>query len=159
MNKFLLCNDAGEDHGKSAVLLCLIRLLEAEGYEKLDAFPHTEEEAKEYKLDRTVVFSFNGRQVVIISQGDPHTPAYKDIMTYLNKGNEPVLIICAARPETEKDSPFAEAKEIAREYGYTFVRYNNLYCDEKEVDTATRDQLNRISAEGLKNAIYSLLNL
>ena len=47
MNKYFICIDADEDSGKSATLLCLIRMLEAQNFDKLDAFPHNEEEAKE----------------------------------------------------------------------------------------------------------------
>ena len=40
MNKYFICLDADEDSGKSATLLCLIRMLEAQNFDKLEAFPH-----------------------------------------------------------------------------------------------------------------------
>lgn len=152
MNKYFICLDADEDSGKSATLLCLIRMLEAQNYDKLEAFPHNEVEAQEYKADRTVVFRMNSHLVLIQSQGDPGTHVFEDTQAYLAK-NEPQIIICAARPKGET---FEKAKANAK--GYSFIHFRN-YKSAEANNEILNNQLNRISAESLLNAIHSLLNI
>ena len=150
MNKYLICTDADEDSGKSATLLCLIRMLEAQNVDKLEAFPHNEEEAKEYQADRTVAFQMNNHLVLIQSQGDPGTHVFADTKAYLEK-NEPRIIICAARPNGE---PMKQARENAA--GYTFIHFQN-YRSEQPNNYLLNNQLNRLSAESLLSAIHELL--
>ena len=152
MNKYFICLDTDEDSGKSATLLCLIRMLEAQNFDKLEAFPHNEEESKEYKADRTVVFQMNNHLVLIQSQGDPGTRVFADTKAYLEK-NEPQIIICAARPNGE---PMTQARKNAE--GYSFIHFHN-YKSEQPNNYLLNNQLNHISAESLLNMIHSLLNI
>ena len=152
MNKYFICIDADEDSGKSATLLCLIRMLEAQNVDKLEAFPHNEEEAKEYQADRTVAFQMNNHLVLIQSQGDPGTHVFADTKAYLEK-NEPRIIICAARPNGE---PMKQARENAA--GYSFIHFHN-YRSEQPNNYLLNNQLNRLSAESLLSAIHELLNI
>lgn len=152
MNKYFICLDADEDSGKSATLLCLIRMLEAQNFDKLEAFPHNETEAQVYKADRTVVFQMNNHLILIQSQGDPGTHVFEDTKAYLTK-NEPQIIICAARPKGET---MEKAKANAR--GYNFIRFGNYKSEQKD-NYLLNNQLNRLSAESLLTMIHSLLNI
>ena len=152
--KYVICDSARSEWGKSATLLELIRSLK----------DYIVDEPYKYGEDRTVVCNIEGRYIIIQTQGDPNTTAFEDTQQYIEEHKEQgiQLYICATRSRIGQRgqkgiSPLEQVRRIAYTYfDNKIIYFRNFYL---YYANDLKDLLNTASVEGLKNLIKSLLNI
>lgn len=155
MTKYVICNAARADWGKSASLLKLIDSLN----QYIIAEPY------KYGGDKTVICSIEGKHILIQTQGDPNTTAFEDTELYIKSHPEMdiQLYICATRSRVGQRgqkgiSPLEKARNIAEKYfDRKIIYFRNFYLF--AAYKIEEEQLNSASVEGIRNLIKSLLNI
>lgn len=142
--KFIICDYAKSDWGKSATLLKVYELLSAK-YEPKEMF--------KIKGDVYAVFEIKEKRIAVFSLGDPDEPLLENLKKAATKDNADV-IICAARA-------YGWAKEqisaIQRDYNYEEIFWFRNFHSEKRL--AEIHDVNTIMAEAIIKTAFSLLNI
>jgi len=119
MGKYIICNFAQSDWGKSKTLLKVIDLL------KKRVVPETEKLIDGY--DKYAVFDFEKKRIVVITQGDPDSHQEECLNNAVKE--KATIIVCASRTRgSTVDCIYKTAKN-----GYDVVWFSNLYADDENL--------------------------
>lgn len=119
MGKYIICDFARSDWGKSQTLLRVIDSLKKEKMLK------TEELIDGY--DKYAVFELNGKTIVVITQGDPDSLQEECLHNAVKQ--DAAIIVCASRTRgSTVDCIYKTA-----ENGYSVIWFSNLYADDKNL--------------------------
>ena len=115
MSKYIVCDCARSNWGKTNTLLKVIELL------KEKSSPIVEETIG--GIDKYAVFNLNGKIIVVNSQGDPDSYLEEGLQRAVKEDAD--IIVCASRT---RGSTIDCVYEIAKN-GYEIIRFSNFYVD------------------------------
>ncbi len=140
MNKYIICDTATSEHGKTKTLLKVIEEL------KKLVVPDVEEPIGNEE-DIYASFSINGKRIVVDTMGDP-VPNYKTVLWRACE-EKADIIVCASRT---KGNTFWDVDNLTAN-GYELIRFSNFYT--KNDGMPYESSLSCITAD----AIVKLINL
>lgn len=112
MAKFILCDTATPDHGKTQTLLKVI--------EKLKLMFAPEKDEPTTGVDRYASFQIDGKRIVVNTMGDPIPEFEKYLMQAVEEDAK--VIICASRTG---GNTFEEINR--HDDNYKIIRFSNFY--------------------------------
>ena len=135
--KYIICDFARSDWGKSETLLKVIDIL------KTKADPVTEELIDGH--DKYAVFELDGKKIVVNTQGDPYSYQEKGLKRAVDENA--VIIVCASRT---RGNTVEMIYEIAKN-GYEVIWLSNFYADDEKLSCVP--YLSDISARSIVELI------
>lgn len=139
--KYIICDFARSDWGKSITLLNVIDIL------KTKTKPKTEELIDEY--DKYAVFELDGKVIVVNTQGDPDS--YQEEGLKRAVAEKATIIVCASRT---KGNTVDVIYEIAKN-GYEVIWLSNFNADNELLPCVS--VLQRITAEAIVKVALDLI--
>lgn len=119
MNKYIVCDFARSNWGKSNTLLEVIEQL------KEKASLISEEQIGD--KDKYAVFDMNKKKIIVNTQGDPDSYQEEGLQRAVKE--DAVIIVCASRT---KGSTVECIYEIAK-HGYEVIWFSNFYADREDL--------------------------
>ena len=115
MSKYILCDYARSDWGKSQTLLKVI--------ERLNEIANPEIEEQIGDVDKFAVFIINGKKIVVNTQGDPDSYQEEGLARAVTEKAD--VIVCASRA---KGSTYECVKEYENN-DYEIIWFRNFYSE------------------------------
>lgn len=148
--KYIICNYARANWGKTETLLEVINILNSKNKPQYELIA---KKTDTYK-DRWCHFNNNNKHVVISTQGDPYS--YQHDWLEEAAKTEAKVILTASRT---KGSTVRTVYEIAKKYNYEIVWFNNFYFENQLfIGTTPAIETRKIEAEKIAEIIDILLN-
>lgn len=141
MSKYLICDLARSDWGKTQTLLKVIDLLKAK------TKPLVEEVID--NGDKFAIFKINGKKIIVSTQGDPNSYQKEGLLRAVNDNTD--IIVCASRTKGATVNSIYETTNGS----YEIIWFNNFYADNK--DLSCIPSLKNISAEAIVNLILTII--
>lgn len=141
MNKYLICDLARSNWGKTQTLLKVIELL------KTKAKPTVEEVIDD--IDKFAIFEINGKKIIVSTQGDPDSYQKEGLLRAISENAN--IIVCASRTKGSTADNIYETTNG----NYEIILFNNFYAKNK--DLLCIPTLNTISAEVIVNLILTII--
>ena len=141
MRKYLICDFARSDWGKTQTLNAVIGLL------KTKTKPIVEEVIGD--IDKFAIFEVKGKKIVVSTQGDPDSYQKEGLLRAVNDNAD--IIVCASRT---KGSTVNDIYDTTNGH-YEIIWFNNFYADNK--DLSYIPSLQNISAEAIVNLILTII--
>lgn len=141
MNKYMLCDYARSDWGKSQTLLKVIELL------KDIANPVIEEQIG--AVDKFAVFIINEKKIVVNTQGDPDSYQEEGLARAVKEKAH--VIVCASR---SKGSTYDCVKEYEKN-DYEIIWFRNFYANNDNLPCVA--YLPELMASAIVNLIKTII--
>lgn len=143
--KYIICDSAKAESGKSAVLNEFAdRLKSCRNTKQLDSKDLND-------FDKWYLFEYQGKKICVITGGD-EASLMKKWFDWALKANADV-IVCASR---SKGDTMHCVNKFASKGGFSIVKFSNYFC---EGDDSEIDVLNECTAESVLNVIEKMLNV
>lgn len=144
MDKYIVCDFARSNWGKTNTLLKVIDLLKKAKYPLI-----IEEQIGE--VDKFAMFIKEGKKIVVNTQGDPYSYQGEGLQRAVNEKAD--IIVCASRTKgTTVDCIY----EIAAN-GYEVIWFSNFFGDNENLNCVAA--LPEITADAIVKLIQKLLGL
>lgn len=148
-NRFILCDCAPGDWGKSMTLKKLIDLFETNN----DFERKAKKKGKNDKSDFWCVFqSIKSNQIIIIQTEGDYDTSFGQTMEFL-KENSFDLLVCASK--CENSNAYSIVDRISSVFDLEIIRFRNYHCAND--DKLRQELLNEQMAQSLYNLIMQLL--
>ena len=141
MSKYLICDLARSDWGKTQTLLKVIYLI------KTKTKPLVEEVIDD--VDKFAIFKINGKKIIVSTQGDPNSYQKEGLLRAVNDNAD--IIVCASRTKGYTANNIYETTNG----NYEIILFNNFYADNK--DLSCIPSLKNISAEAIVNLLLTII--
>ena len=148
--KYIICNYARANWGKTETLLEVVNILNSKNKPQYKLIAEKTDTDK----DRWCHFNNNNKHVVISTQGDPYSFQREWLEDAAKTEAKVILTACRT-----KGSTVSAVYDIAKQYNYEIVWFNNFYFENQIfIGTTPAIETRKIEAEKIVEIIDTLLN-